>query len=488
MKRRDFLNYATTLTTGTLFSSAMLNSFFISSAHGQEISIDSLRRLLHPDEALVIIPTDSQFKTYQTAFNKRTQLTPQVRVLCSNPTAVAICLQWAKDHQVPLALRCGGHSYEGFSQTAGLVIDTRFMKDVVIASSGDTVSVGGGANLGSIYSALAPLGLALPAGSCPTVGVSGHVTGGGYGLLARPFGLACDSLVEVELVTSTGEIVTANSSENSDLFWACRGGGGGSFGVITKMQFKTHRLKQVLVFSAGWKLKPEIAAIMMKTWQAWAPNSPAEITSLMKISKDIDGLIHVRCIGQSIGTTESLQQELKNLSAIAIPDSLTVNPFSLLDAIHHFAGSDTAELSVFMKSKSDYIQQVIPDEGLATFLKNIPATVLAVIFDSYGGAIRNLSNSETAFAHREGILSSLQYYSEWNNPATTPSRLIAIQTFYKTLRPYMSGAAYVNYCDLDLPNYAAAYWGSNLNQLQDVKAKWDPENRFRHAQSIPLKK
>lgn len=488
MKRRDFLNYATTLASGTLFSSGLLNSFFISSAHGDEISVDSLRRLLHPDEALVLIPSDAQFKNYQTAFNKRTQLTPQVRVLCSTPAAVAICLQWAKEYKVPLALRCGGHSYEGFSQSNGLVIDTRLMKKISIASGGDTLTVGGGANLGSIYAALAPQGLALPAGSCPTVGVTGHVTGGGYGLLARPFGLACDSLIGVEVVTGTGEIVSATATENSDLFWACRGGGGGSFGVITELHFKTHRVAQVLVFSAGWKLKPEVAAVLMKTWQAWAPNSPREITSLMKVSKDADGLIHVRCIGQSLGTTASLQQELKNLSAIAAPDSLTISPLSLIDAIHHFAGSDTAEPSVFMKGKSDYIQQAMPDLGLETFLKNIPATVLAVIFDSYGGAIRDLSNAQTAFAHREGMLSSLQYYTEWNNPATTPSRLGTLQTFYKTMRPYMSGAAYVNYCDLDLPNYANAYWGSNLSQLQDVKAKWDPENRFRHAQSIPLRK
>jgi FAD/FMN-containing dehydrogenase len=137
---------------------------------------------------------------YQASFNVRTTLTPQLRALCKNATAVSIMVDWCRSNSLPFAIRCGGHSYEGFSQSTSVVIDTRMINAITVDAKTNTAAVGAGASLGSLYRAIAPYKLAFTGGSCPTVGVSGHLLGGGYGYLARPFGLACDSLLSVNLV------------------------------------------------------------------------------------------------------------------------------------------------------------------------------------------------------------------------------------------------------------------------------------------------
>src|SRR5262249_36489287 len=136
-----------------------------------------------------------------------------------------------------------------------------------------TVTVGAGADLFQIYQALAAKGLALQAGSCPTVGISGHILGGGHGLLARSHRLTCDSLRQMTLVDAQAHVLQANATTNADLFWACRGGGGGSFGVATQFVLNVFPLATALVFGVSWILSQAHAARMFAAWQAWAPNA-----------------------------------------------------------------------------------------------------------------------------------------------------------------------------------------------------------------------
>src|SRR5262249_7150477 len=144
-------------------------------------------------------------------YNLRTRLAPQLRALCKTPRAVAAMVAWAREHHLPFALCAGGHSYEGFSESASVVIDTRLMTAVGVNAGGRPVTVGAGAQLGEIYQAVAARGFAIPAGSCPTVGVTGHTLSGGFGHLARAFGLACDSLEWIELADPQGQLITADS-------------------------------------------------------------------------------------------------------------------------------------------------------------------------------------------------------------------------------------------------------------------------------------
>lgn len=363
------------------------------------------------------------------------------------------------------------------------MIDTRLMNAVTVDSTKKTASVGAGASLGTVYKAIAARGLAFPGGSCPTVGVTGHALGGGYGYLARQFALACDNVLSIDLIDPQGHQVHADARENPDLFWACRGGGGGSFGAVTGFALQLHPLKNVFVFQIDWSpLAVDRAVAIMKEWQAWAPQAPQTIDSNLLISRHAGGSINLRCSGQSTGTLRQLQRELKGLS-----NAPHIEQKSYIDAIDYFSGgwSYTSEP---MKGKSDYAASPLTDAGLTALMNDVSRNAgIYVICDAYGGAIANTAADATAFAHRTGILFCLQYGSDWTNPSETPQRLQDMQTFYAAMRPYVSGAAYVNYCDLDLgANFPAAYWGDNLARLKRIKSAFDPDNVFRHAQSVPL--
>ena len=440
-----------------------------------------------PDDAQLLLPGQGNFEKDLSSANLRTIVRPQLRALCKTPNGVAAMVDWARTNNVPFALRSGGHCYENFCQSAGLVIDTRLMQDVPPITGG-TVTVGAGATLGAIYNAIGAKGFAIPAGSCPTVGVSGHVLGGGFGLLGRPLGLACDSLEWIELVDPQGQIIQADAQQHPDLYWACRGGGGGSFGVATRFRFKVHAVPQVVTFDMDWSLNAAGAAKIMKAWQAWAPQAPRTITSIFRIGKRQNGSINAHCAGQSVGSMAEVRNELKHLINVEQPDQVpNIKSRTFLQAAKYFAGGP--DPPTYFKCKSDYILSPLSDDGIATLiagLRKLPADAIVPICDAYGGAVADVAPDATAFAHRAGTLYCIQYYSSWTSAADTPKRVKYVQDFYASMRPYVSGAAYVNYPDADLPDWSNAYWGSNLPRLRQVKAAFDPDNLFRHAQSVPL--
>jgi FAD/FMN-containing dehydrogenase len=221
---------------------------------------------------LLLRSGDAHHTDYQAAFNLRTALKPQLRALCKTSKAAGVMVDWCRSNGLPFAVRCGGHSYEGFSQSTSVVIDMRLMNAITVDPRTSTATVGAGASLGGLYRAIAVHGLAFTGGSCPTVGISGHLLGGGYGYLARPYGLACDSLLSVVLINPDGRQVRADAHQNTDLYWACRGGGGGSFGVATGFTVRLKKVANVIVFRVVWLgLSIKAAKSVMKAWQSWAP-------------------------------------------------------------------------------------------------------------------------------------------------------------------------------------------------------------------------
>ncbi|PNE10236.1 MAG: hypothetical protein CR217_15425 [Beijerinckiaceae bacterium] len=208
------------------------------------VLIPSLRKALDPRDATVLAPSESGFSTYQryAAANLRVARRPAARVVIRTREGVAAAVNWLRDNGVPFAVRGGGHCYEAFSQNDAVVLDMRGMADVKIEDGGNRVSVGGGALLGQIYAALVDIGRIVPAGSCPQVGAAGHVLGGGYGMFARKYGLTCDSLIGVEIVDAKGRILSVSDTQEKDLFWALRGGGAGSFGVVTRLVYRTTQI------------------------------------------------------------------------------------------------------------------------------------------------------------------------------------------------------------------------------------------------------
>jgi FAD/FMN-containing dehydrogenase len=444
---------------------------------------------LPASDALLLQPSDPHYADYLPASNKRAQLSPALRAVCKTENAVAAMVDWVRTHDLSFAVRCGGHCYEGFSQSNNVVIDVRGLNGIKLDATSGLVTVGAGVSLYQIYQALSAGGFALAAGSCPTVGISGHVMGGGHGLLARSHGLTCDSLAQLTMVDSEARVLRASATSNADLYWACRGGGGGSFGIATQFTMRVFPLANVRVFGVSWKLSEPHAARIFAAWQAWAPAAADTITSIMKVGPAGQGMIALRCIGQSVGTESELRNELRTIIGLEAPSSpLAVRSLGFLDAVKHFAGSLDYE-QVYMKAKSDYVLTPLGADAIKTLLSAVAAVPLggiAVLCDSYGGRISDVAAGDTAFARRNGTQYCIQYYSSWTRPADSPAHLKQLAGVFAAMRPYMSGASYVNYCDLDLPNWPNAYWGANLGRLSVVKQAYDPANVFHHAQSVPI--
>jgi FAD binding domain/Berberine and berberine like len=444
---------------------------------------------LPPSEALLLTPSDPQYADYLAAANLRTQLAPALRAVCKTEHAVAVMTDWVRSNNLSFAIRCGGHSYEGFSQSDDVVIDLRGLQSITVDTSAGLVTAGTGVSLYDVYQELANHGYAFPAGSCPTVGIAGHVLGGGYGLLARSHGLTCDNLQQATIINSQGSTLQATATSEPDLFWACRGSGGGSFGIATQFVLRIFPLGNVLVFGISWMLRQSKAARVFSAWQSWAPNAPNSITSIMKVGPGGNGLISMRCIGQSIGSNTELRNELAELASLETPSSpLKIQMLSFLEAVKHFAGPLNYE-SVYMKAKSDYVlNPLVPSaiQAMLSAVAAIPVGGIALLCDAYGGAIADVAAVETAFPRRGGTQYCIQYFSSWQHAADTASHLTNVANVYAAMRPYLPGAAYVNYCDLDLQNWADAYWGPNLPRLSAVKKAYDGDNLFHHQQSVPV--
>ena len=316
-----------------------------------------------PDVEL-LTPSSPTYNKYLPAYNLRTTVRPALRALCKTEQSVAAMLDWVRRYGLPFALRSGGHSYEGFSHSANVVIDVRKIAGMTLDAAGQTVTVGSGASLGAVYKALKGSGFAFAAGSCPTVGVAGHALGGGFGLLGRAYGLTCDNLLSVDIVDANCSIFIADASRHPDLFWACRGGGGGSFGIATTFRFRVQPLSRVVVFGVTWTVPKATAVRLFNAWQQWAPATTSAITSIMKVGSRSDGKLSLRCIGQSTGSEGALRRELDALLTLQRPTvPLSIRTLTFFGAVDHFSGGWDYE-TTYSKAKSDYVVNGLSDDGI----------------------------------------------------------------------------------------------------------------------------
>lgn len=451
--------------------------------------------------ARLLKPGDADYAKYLPLHNRRNNLQPSARILCTSTQAVADSLNWVRTNGLQLALRSGGHCYEGFSQSPSAVIDTRGMGLVTVNAAAKTVSASAGASLGKIYKAVAAQGFAFAGGSCPTVGVAGHTLGGGFGLLGRRYGLACDNLIAVRVVDANGVIHECDAANKPDHYWAARGGGGGCFFIATRFTFRIHTLASVRTFKVAWKFPNTSAGLtqaaqVFNAWQQWAPVAPQSITSIMRLSRASDGKLKLDVIGQSTGPAASLTQQLNSNLIVRPPTTaLAVTSRSFLAAVDHYSGNtlnSTDYPVAFMKAKSDVVSAPLSAAALSTLFQKILATPPGMPFiamcDAYGGAVADLAAADTAFPHRGPQTFVIQYYASWTSASASTAITTNLNSIYQAMRPHMSGGAYVNYPDMELPNpgFASAYWGSNLPRLKQIKAAIDPANVFKHGQSVPL--
>jgi hypothetical protein len=359
-----------------------------------------------------------------------------------------------------------------------------------------------------VAAGVAATGAVIPVGTCATVGISGLTLGGGQGVVGRRFGLTCDSLRSATVVLADGRIVTCDAANESDLFWALRGAGGGNFGVVTSFTFSSHALTGITAFSLSWPWSD--AEDVVAAWQTWGPGAPAALWSSCRVRWIPGTGPTVSVSGAWSGPASGLASHLDELAAASrhAPSRSTVT-MSPLDAARYFAGCSSYSIDECRLTeqggrlaregslaKSDFFDRAIGAAVARAALDLIDsrgsAPALApqtagVLFDAWGGRIAAVAPDATAFPHREAAFLAQEFVT-FHGPitdATLAANDRWLTTLWRALRPAASGFAYVNYIDPELRGWLHAYYGDNLTRLVDAKRRYDPDDVFRFAQSIP---
>ncbi|MRG96711.1 FAD-binding oxidoreductase [Polyangium spumosum] len=439
----------------------------------------------------VVVPGDLGYEDARESYNGRFSRHPLAIVFCQNVNDVVNAIRWARARGVPVRPRSGRHCYEAYSTADdALVIDVSDMRTVRVAEDRRTAVIEAGASLLHVYDSLGEVGVTLPAGSCPTVGVAGLTLGGGHGALVRTLGLLCDSLRAVEMVTAAGEVIFADETHEPDLLWASRGGGGGNFGIVTAFTFEVHPIPDVTVFDLSWR-KGDLAQVLT-AWQDFAPYADDRLTCGLSLL----GSGRVRCGGQLVGGgADELRALLDPLLSAAAPTSLSIRRMPYMQAIGEFAelGGDAdawtspvRQTQRKFKNTSAYAYEPFGSDAIATMiaeLERAPSPRCLVHLNAYGGAVARIAPDATAFPHREALC-SMQYQSYWEDPRDEARFIAWVDHFRRAMLPYTRGA-YVNYIDILVEDWPTAYYGANLPRLAAIKAKYDPDGVFSFPQSIP---
>ncbi|MEU6221938.1 FAD-binding oxidoreductase [Streptomyces sp. NPDC047022] len=483
-------------TDGTLLRSATVGSRAVA-ANWTALAKDLTGTLVRPGDHAW--PTAHQL--YNTRFDS---LKPAAVAYVAHADDVRTVMAYAKAHGVKVSIRNGGHSYAGWSSGDGrLIIDVGKLNQ--IRAGGGEAVVGAGSKLIDVYRALTAKGVTIPAGSCPTVGVSGLTLGGGHGVVSRAYGLTCDSLTQATLITADGKQVVANATQNKDLFWALRGAGNGNFGVVTELRFKTHPAPQAVSAYLTWPWAK--AADVLRAWQEWGPTQPDEIWSSCHLENG-GGTPTVSVAAFSLGTYGELQNAVDRLAAKvgAHARSVSLKRHTYEGAMEAYAGCSSFPTAAqchlpgstpgrspqgalgreTYAARSDFFDRSIPDAGIQTLLKQVAAVrggAGSVAFTALGGAVNRVSPTSTAFVHRRSRMLA-QYIASWGAGSSGTAAQAWLTSAHTSMQSYASGAAYQNYTDPTLTNWRKAYYGDAATRLAQLKHQYDPNGFFTFPQSL----
>ncbi|MDX3572522.1 FAD-binding oxidoreductase [Streptomyces sp. ID05-47C] len=454
----------------------------------------------------LIRPGDASWTAARQLYNTRFDtLRPAAVAYVAHPDDIRTALAYARAHGTKVAIRNGGHSYGGWSSGDGrLILDVSKLNRV--RASGTSAVVGAGAKLIDVYRALAAKGMTIPAGSCPTVGVSGLVLGGGHGVVSRAYGLTCDSLTRATIVTADGRQLTADATHHQDLFWALRGAGNGNFGVVTELHFTTHPAPQAVTCHLSWPWSK--AAAVVRAWQEWGPSQPDEIWSALHLASTPGGTPRISVSAFSIGTHGRLQNAVDRLAdrVGASATSVSLRRRSYEDAMEIYAGCSSFATDAqchlpgstpgrsprgslareTYAARSDFFDRSLSTAGIQTLLQQL-RTVRggsgSIALTALGGAINRVSPTATAFVHRRSRMLA-QYLVSWRAGTTGTPAQSWLTTAHHSMAPHASGAAYQNYADPTLATWKKAYYGPAVPHLTRLKHQYDPTNFFTYAQSL----
>jgi FAD/FMN-containing dehydrogenase len=456
-----------------------------------KLNKDKINLLKSKIKGRVVLKDDPDYDEVRAIWNAMIDRRPAIIVQCSNTTDALQSLAFAKENRLEFSIRGAGHNIGGSSMNDdGLVIDFSKMSNVRIDALTKRAYVEPGATLGDLDQATQTHGLATPVGINSTTGIAGLTLGGGFGWLSRKYGMTVDNLISVNIITAEGKELIANKNENSDLFWAIRGGGG-NFGIVTQFEFALHPVgPEILTGLIAYPLSQ--AHKVLTQYRDFAKAAPEELITwvvfrhappLPFLPETVHGtkvVILASCYTGNIQEGEKLIEPLKKFGD---PHGVFIGPQSYVDwqkafdpllapgARNYWKSHNLTELSDGLMGK------------LIEYAENMPSPQSEIFIAHISGAANRISTNDMAYGHRDTNF-IVNVHSRWDSAEDDETGVSWARKFFKASQPYASAGVYVNFMTQEESDRVAAAYGSNFERLVKIKSKFDPANLFHFNQNI----
>ncbi|MGW5688838.1 methyltransferase [Nonomuraea sp. NPDC003754] len=447
----------------------------------------------HRIQGSVVRPGDPHYDEYRKVFNGMIDSRPDLIIRCASSADVAEGIAHARRQGLPLSVRAGGHGVTGDAVLDGSVcLDLRPMNSVTIDPDRRRARVGGGANWGEFDAAAQKYGLAVTGGRVRGTGVAGLTLGSGSGWLERKLGLSCDSLASVEIVTAGGKVLRASETENQELFWGVRGGGG-NFGVVTEFEFQLHPVgPQVL---GGLVMYPPFQiADLIRHFRDFMATAPDEVgAGLAFISAPDEPFVPEFARGKPVvgavlsyfGPIEEGEEVLRPLREFGPPVRDMVAPIAYTDLQGLLEPGTHDGMQNYWKA--EFLAE-LPDEAIdhiVRFTQSVPSRFTQTILMPLGGALARVDNDAMAFGQRDAPF-NIHILSMWEDPADSERQISWTREFHRAIQPYSTGGAYLNFIGKEGGDRIKAAFGpEKYERLVELKRRYDPANVFSGNQNIP---
>jgi FAD/FMN-containing dehydrogenase len=460
-------------------------------ATGATLGEDALAALRQAVRGRVAVPGSEDYEQARTVWNAMIDRRPAVAVRCAGAADVRSAIQFAREKDLRLAVRGGGHNIAGNAVCdGGLEVDLSLMKSVRIDPVRRVARVEPGVTLGEFDREAQAFGLATPLGINSTTGVAGLTLGGGFGWLSRAYGLSIDNLRSADVVTAAGELITASETENADLFWGLRGGGG-NFGVVTSFEFGLHPIGPTVL--AGLVIHPlDAAKDVLRFKREFVAKAPDNFVCWFVLrqapplpflppewhGKEILAL--AMCYAGDIAEGERIAKPLrefgKPIADIVGPMPYTawqtvLDPLLTPGARNYWKSHDFAALS-------DGLSDVLVD-----YARRIPDPQTEIACAQLGGAVSRVPRTATAYNHRDGQY-VMNVHGRWDDPAKDEACIAWARSLWQAAAPFATGSVYVNFLTQEEGGRVREAYGENYERLVALKNKYDPKNVFGVNQNI----
>lgn len=459
-----------------------------------QAQIDELRRQL---SGTLLVYGQAGFQQALKIDNGRVQLQPALVVQANSTRDIVLTLQFAQRHGLRLTVKGGGHSATGYCLNEdGLVLDMSLMRAISLDPGTRQVFVQMGARWHDVYVYLINSGTGLIpiGGGCPTVGIAGFMQGGGYSFVSRSYGMSIDNLVSLTLVTVDGQVrkLDANCQDpaDRDLFWACRGGGGGNWGVVVDMTLQVHAPATDTMLTGQIRFLPDRAQDVLSFYNQWVETLPDEMAvyGIWGMSPSpSDPTVKIQTFGFTViynghaTTGASLLAPLLEKGPLTVSlNAMTLPDFELLNGASTLVDNRSAYICSGMMMPGAFTPDAIA--VFERYMASVPSTDSFIVWTHAGGKVSQVADDATAFAHR-GARFVPEVKSIWTNASDARANVEWAHAFFTDLQPHFVGA-YVNYIDPLLANWADRYYLGNYPRLLDVKRACDPDGFMNFQQGV----